>query len=405
VRSFDLVLFGATGFTGQLVAEYLVKKKSAGVRLALAGRDRGKLETLARGLGASVPILVGNVRDPASIDAIARQTRVVCTTVGPYATYGGPLVAACAEHGTDYCDLTGELQWVRRMMDAHEGTAKRTGARIVPSCGFDSIPSDLGVAVLQGYAKARHGAPCDRITYAVTKLRGGASGGTVASMLQMVEEATVDAGVRALLKDAYCLNPVGEREGPDDARFHGAAWDAELGAWTAPFVMGAINERVVRRTNAISGFAYGRSFRYREVVAFPRGPAGFALSVGAAFGLGAFAVAAAVPPVRALLRHTVLPSPGEGPSEQRRARGCFEITLLGQGRSKDGRPFTVRGKVAGQGDPGYAATSRMLGEAALCLALDESSSQGGFLTPAVAMGDRLVARLRAAGMTLHAGET
>jgi short subunit dehydrogenase-like uncharacterized protein len=354
-------------------------------------------------LGASVPILVGDVREPASIDAIARQTRVVCTTVGPYAEHGGPLVAACAEHGTDYCDLTGELQWVRRMIDAHQAAAERSGARIVPSCGFDSIPSDLGVAVLQEHARRTHGAPCDDVTFAVTKLRGGASGGTIASMLGMVEEATRDRDVRRLLQDAYCLNPEGEREGPDDAGMRGVSWDAELGAWTAPFVMGAINERVVRRTNALSGYPYGRSFRYREVLAFPRGARGFGLAAGAAFGLAAGIAAVTLPPVRAILRRSVLPAPGEGPSAERRARGFFEITLVGKGRATDGRPFTVRGTVAAQGDPGYAATSRMLGEAALCLALDERSPEVGFLTPAVAMGERLVVRLRAAGMTLRAG--
>jgi len=394
---FDLVLFGATGFTGRLVAEYLRNKPLA---WAIAGRDRAKLEALRVSLGVDVPILVGDVNDAASLEAMVAQTRAVCTTVGPYAKYGAPLVAACAARGVDYCDLTGESHFIRRMIDAHEVEARKTGARIVHCCGFDSIPSDLGVHVVQAHARAAHGAPCERVTFVLENARGGASGGTIASMLTIVDEAKRDRAVRKVLLDPYALNPEGERRGPDrDPR--GVAYDAAIGAWTAPFFMGPINTRIVRRTNALTGYAYGREFRYTELARFPKGPLGFALASATVAGLGAFMGAAAFGPTRALLER-LLPAPGQGPNESARKNGFFTIGFHGEGHDRDGRPFAVRGRVTGQGDPGYAATAIMLGESALCLAKDERTTGGGILTPAFAMGDALVRRLRAAGMTFEA---
>ncbi len=391
--SLDLVLFGATGFTGKLVAEYLRGKP---VRWALAGRDRGKLEALQRELGVDVPILVGDVRDPASLEAIVKQTRVVCTTVGPYAMYGAPVVAACAAHGVDYCDLTGETHWIRRMIDAHHEQAKQTGARIVHCCGFDSIPSDLGVWAVQDHALRTHGKPCSSIVYALGKSRGGISGGTIASMMNLMDEAKKDRAVRKVLLDPYALNPAGER-GPDGPDQRSVELDRDLNAWTAPFVMAAINTRIVRRTNALSDYRYGRDFHYREVMSFPRGPRGFATAFGVTAALGGFFVAAALGPTRKLLENTVLPAPGEGPDAHTRERGSFEVRLVGQG---DG--FRVEGRFAGKGDPGYGATSVMLAESALCLALDGRSTGGGILTPAYAMGGQLATRLRAAGFAIEA---
>jgi short subunit dehydrogenase-like uncharacterized protein len=402
LRSFDIVLFGATGFTGRLVADYLIGRRS-GARLALAGRDRAKLEALRRELpgAAEVQILTADVRDPASLDAIAEKTRVVCTTVGPYARYGGPVVAACAAHGTDYCDLTGEPQWIRRMIDAHHDEAARTGARIVHCCGFDSIPSDLGTQLLEDHARAAYGAPCESVVLAIRRMRGGASGGTVASMLALFEEIKRDPAVRAIVFDPYALNPPGERSGPDGPDARGVAWDPDLEAWTAPFVMAGINTKVVRRTNALTGYAYGRSFRYREVMAFPRGARGLTRALGQAAFLGGLLAAASIDRVRGLLER-VLPKPGEGPSPAERERGSFFATLLGKGTAADGRPFTVRGTVAAEKDPGYGATSIMLGESALSLAEDERTTPGGVLTPAYALGKKLLARLRAAGMRFEA---
>lgn len=394
---FDLVLFGATGFTGRLVAEYLHRKREPGLSWAIAGRSRDKLEAVRASLGLDVPILVGDASDPGSIVA---QTRVVATTVGPYAKYGPPLVAACAARGVDYCDLTGEPHFIRRMIDAHHAEAEKTGARIVHCCGFDSIPSDLGVHVLQSHARERHGGPCESIVLALQSARGGASGGTVASMLGLVDEAKRDPAVRAILLDPYALNPEGERSGPDrDPR--GLSWDARVGGWTVPFFMGPINSRIVRRTNALEGFAYGRQFRYVELTRLPRGPLGPLLGSAMLAGIGAFVGGAAFAPTRALLDRLV-PASGDGPSESARKKGSFRFALHGEGRDRDGRPFTVHGTVAGQGDPGYAATAIMFSESALSLAKDPRHTGGGVLTPAFAMGDPLVHRLRAAGMTFAA---
>lgn len=383
----DLILFGATGFTGRLVAEYLRGKP---LQWAIAGRDENKLRALKSELALDVPILVADAKDPQSI---VKQTRVVCTTVGPYAKYGSPLVAACAANGVDYCDLAGETQWIRRMIDAHHDDAKKSGARIVPCCGFDSIPSDLGTLMLQEHARENFGAPCDAITFALGKMRGGFSGGTVASLLNIVDELKRDPSVRKVLFDPYGLNPEGERKGPDGADQRGVAFDRELSAWTAPFMMAAINTRVVRRSNALSGYRYGRDFRYREVMAFPRGPRGLAMATGVTAGLGSFMAGMAIPPVRKVMQRFV-PAPGEGPSPRERERGFFEVDLVGHGRD-----FEVRGRVRGRGDPGYAATAVMLAESALSLAKDPRSSDGGLLTPAHAMGRRLIDRLIAAGMT------
>lgn len=410
-RRHDVVLFGATGFTGRLVAEYLVPRAAGlGLRWALGGRDREKLEALRRELAtidaraADLPILVADVRDPSSLAAIARDTEVVCTTVGPYAKYGTPLVEACVEHGTDYCDLTGEVTWIRRMVDAFHDRARTSGARIVHCCGFDSIPSDLGVHLLQSHAVAEHGAPCGRARLYVGKSRGGVSGGTIASMMGIADEVKRDPGVRKVLFDPYALHPEGERHGPHAPDPRGVAWDDEAQAWTCPFVMGAINSRVVRRTNALDGWPYGRDFVYDEVMAFPRGAKGAAIATGVTAGLVGFLAAAALGPTRALLERTVLPKPGEGPSRETRERGCFELRLLGHGVDPDGRPFRVEARVEGKSDPGYGETAKMLAESATCLALDGPSLdvEGGILTPAHTMGDRLVDRLRKAGMVFDA---
>ncbi len=398
MQDFDLVIFGATGFTGQLTAAYVAQHKGA-ARIAIAGRDRAKLEALRDQLGADVGIVVADVADRASLDALVERTKVVCTTVGPYAKYGDALVAACVAAGVDCCDLTGEAQWVKRVIDAHHEAALLSGARIVNSCGFDSIPSDLGTMMLQSHARATHGAPCAKVTFAMRRMKGGASGGTVASMFEMFEAAGRDAGARKALGDPYSLVPKDAR-GPDRSDVSGVAWDDDLQAWTAPFIMASHNAKIVRRSNALMGFPYGRDFSYREVSAFKRGARGLARAASMTMGLAGLAVAGTAAPLRSLLK-VRLPKPGEGPSKELRERGFFDVELMGKGTSKDGAPFTVRGRVAAKGDPGYAATARMLGEAALCLAMDGENSGGGVLTPAAAMGEPLLQRLRAAGMTFE----
>ncbi|MDJ0864987.1 MAG: saccharopine dehydrogenase NADP-binding domain-containing protein [Myxococcota bacterium] len=399
-RELDVVVWGATGFTGRLVAEYLLEHYggSGPLRWALGGRSRSKLEALredlARDIGggaAELELVLGDGDDEASLTALAERTRVVCTTVGPYARYGSKLVAACVRTGTHYCDLTGEAQWMRRMIDAHQAEAETSGARLVHTCGFDSIPSDLGVFFLQREMQARHGAPCARIGYRVVGFQGGFSGGTAASMLNVLEEATRDPEVRRVLADPYGLNPAGRRSGPDGPERMSPAWDSDFESWTAPFVMGAINTRVVRRTNALLGDAYGADFRYDEAVLTGSGPVGWLKAAGTAAGMAGVMAAGGVGPLRRLIGSR-LPAPGEGPSKAQREAGYWDVLLHGEHPEDRGK--SLRARATGDRDPGYGSTAKMLGESAVCLALDPLTAGGGFWTPASAMGEPLLARLQ-----------
>lgn len=405
-RRHDVVLFGATGFTGKLVAEYLAEHYGeSDVRIALAGRNREKLEAVRNdlkryGIG-DWPILIADSFDRASLDAVAKDTSVVCTTVGPYQKYGAGLVAACVEHGTDYCDLTGETPFIREMVDAHHDRAVQTGARIVHCCGFDSIPSDIGTWMMHREMHAQHDAKLRSVKFFAGESKGGLSGGTVASMMLIAEKVRKDPSLRKLLGHPYALNPPGERSGPDRNDAMGVSLDSDLGMWTGPFVMAAINTRVVRRSNALMGYPYGRDFRYSERMSFGKGPRGMAMASMAAGGITGFMAAAAFEPTRKLLKKR-LPDPGEGPSKEAREKGFFVVRLIAKGETRDGREVELRGRVEGKKDPGYGETAKMLGESALCLALDPSEDEGGILTPASAMGDTLLERLRAADMVFRA---
>jgi short subunit dehydrogenase-like uncharacterized protein len=399
-REFDVVVWGASGFTGRLVAEHLLAGYGIDgpLRWALAGRSQSRLVEVRRGLGAEaaeLPLILADAEDEVSLDAMVKRTRVVCTTVGPYALYGSALVAACVAQGTHYCDLTGEVPWMRRMIDAHDQRARETGARIVHTCGFDSIPSDLGVWFLEREMQQRFGSGADRVKFRVRDARGGFSGGTIASMLNMQDEAVRDPDVRAVLADPYGLNPDGERRGLDGPERTLPEYDADFDAWVSPFVMGAINTRVVRRSNALLGYRYGREFRYDEAMLLPFGVWGFPLAAMVSTGTAAAGAVTSVAALRRALSR-LLPQPGQGPSRQARESGYFRIELLG----KSGAGAALRVAVRGDRDPGYGATSRMLGEAAVCLAKDPLASPGGVLTPSVAMGDALLERL-----PVHAGVT
>ncbi len=399
-RTYDVVLWGATGYTGRLVADYLATAPHAqSLRWAIAGRDRGKLERVRGELAAitprlaSLPILLGDAAEGPSLDAIATQTRVVCTTVGPYAQHGSELVAACVRAGTHYCDLTGETNWIRAMIDAHHDEAVAKGARIVHTCGFDSIPSDLGVHMLHHAMRAR-GAQLAKVDAYYGEQKGKLSGGTFASLLGVIDAARKDKQVRRVLGDPYGLNPEGARgfDGPD-AR--GVAWEPRLKKWTAPFVMAAINTRVVRRSNALLDHAYGETFRYSEQMSFPGNPRGLMIAGGVAAAVAGVLVASQVPPLRKRLI-AKMPKQGEGPTQAEREAGFYVLRLLAEGEG--GMP-RLMGRVEDRYDPGYGSTSRMLAEAAMCLALDELDTPGGVQTPASAMGMTLVDRLRASGMT------
>jgi short subunit dehydrogenase-like uncharacterized protein len=395
-RDFDIVLWGATGFTGRLVAEYLVGRYGArnSFRWALGGRNQSKLEAVRQELGApDLPLVLGDGGDPASMEALARRTRVVCTTVGPYARYGSHLVAACARVGTDYCDLTGELHWIRRMIDAHDAEARSSGARIVPTCGFDSIPSDLGTFYVQREMRARAGESSPLVKAGVADFSGGFSGGTVASMLDLVEEATADPAVRRLMADPYALDPAGRAPGPASPDRLRPSWDHDFGQWTAPFLMAGINTRVVRRSNALLGDAYGRTVRYEEMMLTGAGPIGALRASAVAAGSGLAVGALALGPIRRWVA-TRLPAPGEGPSREERESGYWELRFHAA-PPHDGSAPPLEARVTGDRDPGYGSTAKMLGESAVCLALDDLDSAPGFSTPAAAMGDALIPRLEA----------
>jgi short subunit dehydrogenase-like uncharacterized protein len=393
-RQYDVVVWGASGFTGRLVVEYLLERypNGDGLRWAVAGRNRSRLEQLFTSLKDSSrkpAIIIADSHDQESLDEMARSTRVMLTTVGPYAKYGSELVDACVKTGTHYCDLCGEVQWMRQMIDQHQSDAQASGARIVMSCGFDSIPSDIGVHFLQQQAREQCGAACAEVTLLVRAMKGGASGGTYASMLNAIEQAGRDRSVARILRDRYALNPEGEREGPDRTDQRGPEFNADANVWTAPFVMAGVNTRVVRRTNAITGFTYGRDFRYHEATITGPGVGGRFKSAMMTAGLGLFMLASALSFTRRFVVQKLLPKPGEGPNQQERENGYFNLLLLG--KLPDGQLMRVR--VKGDRDPGYGSTSKMLAESAICLAMNDSLVGGGFWTPASAMGDSLLRRL------------
>ena len=402
-RELDIVVFGATGFVGKLTAEYLAQHAPDDVRVGLGGRSEEKLERVRSSLGERAkdwPLVVADSSDPDSMKALAERCRVVATTVGPYRRYGMPLVEACANAGTDYADLTGESLFVREAIDRFHETAKANGARIVNCCGFDSIPSDLGVYVLHEEAKKDGAGDLENTTYVVRGMKGGPSGGTIDSARGMIDEAKADPAARKIAYDPYALSPdrSAEPDLGDESDLRAPLHDDELGEWLSPFVMQMINTRVVRRSNALQDWAYGRKFRYRETMAGGSGLVGRAKAIATTGGVGVMFGALSFGPTRKVLDR-VLPKPGEGPSAEARAKGFFKIDV--HTRTSTGARYVCR--VAAQGDPGYAATAVMLGETALCLALDRDKlpDRAGVLTPASALNGALVDRLREAGMTLE----
>lgn len=408
-RELDIVVYGATGFAGKLTARYLATA-GTGVRIGLAGRSAERLRAVRDDLGAAArdwPVLVADASEPSTLEAMAARTRVVITTVGPYTRYGLPLVAACAAAGTDYADLTGEAMFIRNSIDLHHKQALDTGARIVHACGFDSIPADLTVYALYRRTGADGAGELVNTDFVLRDFAGGLSGGTIASMTEVLRAASSDPEVRRLLNDPYALS--GDRAAepdlgpqPDLLWRRGGDIAPELaGIWTAGFVMAAVNTRIVRRSNMLLDWAYGGRLRYSEH-----------MSVGSSIGapaMSALLTAAGNATVSLGSRffrflperlvERVVPKPGTGPSEEQRQHGhyraqTYTVTTTGA---------RYRAIIAQQGDPGYQATSVLLGESGLALALDRDklSDLRGVLTPAAAMGDALLTRLPAAGVTLQ----
>ena len=397
-RPYAVVLYGATSFVGQITAHYLTEflsntkdKDGADVTWAIAGRDEAKLNELQSKLGSTVDIILANSDDADSLDEMTKQTQVIISTVGPYLKYGEPLIKSCTTHGTDYVDLTGEAIFIKDMMDKYQDAAKQSGARIVNSCGFDSIPSDLGVYFTQTQAEEKFGRACDVIHMRVKAAKGGLSGGTIASMATIFEEVGKDKSRRKQVANPYLLNDDKDAPNVRQANVSKPEYDSEHKRWLAPFVMASINTRIVHRTNQLLGYEYGRDFKYDEAMWMQDGVKGQLSSYAMSAGLFGFATAMMVKPSRELLAKHVLPKSGSGPSAEEQANGYFDIRLFGETANKD----TINTKVTGDKDPGYGSTSRMLAQAALCLAQDISKEEiaGGFWTPASAMGKHLLARL------------
>lgn len=397
---FDLVVFGATSFVGRLLTRYLLATFGAeGNRLnwAIAGRSHDRLKELCGDLGPEamqLPLITANALDESALARLCEQTRCVVSTVGPYELLGEPMVKVCAYTGTDYCDLSGETPWIQRMITAYEPIARETGSRLIPSCGFDSIPSDLGVYFLQQEMQTAFGRPAVQISMRVRGIKGGLSGGTIASLMQVVKMAAQDTSIREDLANPYALCPSIRTHPAQQPDINEAQYDADSASWVTPFTMSAINTKVVHRSNFLLDNAYGNTFQYDEAVAHKtrlrartaaQGERGFMLLMGR-------------PLTRRLLTRFVVPKPGEGPSAKTQNNGYFKLQFRGRTEANE----TLQVTVSGDRDPGYGATAEMLGQAAACLALDLRTEDlaGGFWTPASAMGGRLLERLQqATGVT------
>ena len=384
-RELDIVVYGATGYTGALVADYMNQRYGADgeLRWAIAGRSLEKLQGLRDELSlpAGVELVQADASDPASLEAMVRRARVILTTVGPYQLYGGALVAACAAHGTGYVDLCGEPTWMQQMIEQHSDTAAASGARIVFSCGFDSIPFDLGVYYLQGIAKERFGKPLHRIRGRVRGLQGTWSGGTLASFRATMAAAAEDPSLLAALQDPFALTP--GFTGAEQPNGFKPAFDQVMDSWVAPFVMATINTKNIHRSNLLLGHPYGENFRYDEMLLTGPGEQGETM-------------AKAVAADTSMATDTT--APGDGPTREQRENGFYDLLFVGNTDVDDFLTVNVKGDM----DPGYGSTSKMMSEAAVCLALNPDLASGGFWTPASAMGSALIERLQAnAGLSFE----
>lgn len=399
---YDVIVFGATSFVGQILAQYLTDQfnqpgqdanEKETLNWAIAGRSQAKLdEVKAKIKQPNLTTIIADAHDEAAIKKMCEQAKVIISTVGPYALYGETLVKVCAESGTDYCDLTGEVQWIDRMLKKYESTAKASGARIVHCSGFDSIPSDMGVYFTQKEAKKNLGEYCNNISMRVKAAKGGASGGTIASILNITEEVMKDPALRKDLVNPYLVCPPDHNFKARQFDTKKPTFDKNFNGWTAPFVMAGINTRIVFRSNALAGSLYGNDFKYDEAMLVGKGFKGRLTATGLVAGLGAFFIGAALKPTRWVLEKYVLPKPGEGPTPKEQIEGYYDIRFIG--KTASGKE--IRSKVVGQGDPGYGSTSKMLGQVGACLALDSellAEKEGGFWTTSTLLGDRLIERL------------
>ena len=397
-REFDIIIWGASGFTGRLVAGYIFNKygTNGNLKWAMAGRNLAKLELVrSKVADKTVPLVVADSNDDESLKEMVKRAKVICTTVGPYAKYGSKLVSVCIENQTHYCDLAGEVQWIRRMIDKHHESAVANQTKIVNCCGFDSIPSDMGVYFIQKISKAKKGQIAKQIQMRVAGASGGISGGTYESLSHVNEEAHKDKNIFKVLINPYGLNPVGEQEGLDKYDLRTIVYDKASKSWIGPFIMAAINTKIVRRSNALSGYAYGKDFRYDEATLSGKGLKGRVKGFISVIPIGLMMSAKPGSLLKRII-DKILPKAGEGPNKKQRENGFYNLRFYIT--YEDGSKALA--KVIGDMDPGYGSTSKMLSEAAICLAKDELSYLGGVLTPSTAMGDKLLSRLeKNAGLT------
>ncbi len=399
-NQFDIVVFGATSFVGQIICKYLLTHNE-GLTWAAAGRSEQKLIELKKSLGHSANDLitiVADATDEEQLKQLCASTKVVISTVGPYALYGEALVKTCVALGTDYCDLAGEVQWIAKMLTRYEPLAKVSGARIVNCCGFDSVPSDLGVYFLQQASKEQFGSTCSEIKMRVKAMKGSASGGTVASMTNIFKEVVKDPELRKTLANPYSICPPEHGFKARQNNMTRPQYDADFDSWTAPFVMAAINTRIVHRSNALVEGGYDQDFQYNEAMLTGKGILGSGIAIGVGAGLGGFAMAAVLPPTRWAMEKFILPKPGEGPSPEAQVKGFYDLRFYGTTTAGQ----EIRCTVTGDQDPGYGSTAKMITQSAICLIKEVTKQQkeGGFWTPASIFGQPLITRLEA-----HAGLT
>ena len=403
-RQYDIVVWGATGFTGQLVCEYLASNYNinydSDLKWAIAGRNQQKLEKIQTQLiknnkgNGSMSVLVGDSLNVDSLVKITAQSKVVLTTVGPYSLYGKQLISACIKTGTHYCDITGEIPFIWDRIREDHAQAVKANVKIVHSCGFDSIPSDLGCLFLQNYAIQNIGSPCSSIKLYVDKIKGGVSGGTVFSMIEIIKRST-DKKIRKILFNPYALYPEKIEKGPKQPWQKKTQWDETVHCWISPFIMAQFNSCIVRRSNALLNFKYGRDFLYDEVIMLPNKKISYLKAEIRRMGFKTLTALLYFSLTRIILQKTVLPNPGQGPSKETREKGYFKLKLVG---TLNGEKIGIQ--VSCNKDPGYSGTAQMISEAALCLAKDEEKlpEKYGILTPASAMGSVLIERLQNAGM-------
>ena len=403
---------GATGFTGKLVVEYLIKNygiENENFTWAIAGRDKNKLERVLSSLkdvdpnSNKIPTLIVDSHDTISLDKMTSISRLVISTVGPYLKFGEALVESCVKNSTHYCDLTGEVPFIRKSIDAFDLKAKKNNCRIVHSCGFDSVPSDIGVLLLQMNSLKKFNKPCDEVNLYVRSIRGGLSGGTIDSMISIYDYMGSNPDHQKLLKSPFSLNPRDSiKNNTRQPSLKSVKWDGDIQRWLCPFIMAGFNSKIVRRTNAITDHRYGIDFRYSEVSSFKKGLTGFLKAMVMFIGLVIIQISLKVRPLLWFLRKFFLPSPGEGPSREIRDNGFFKLDIIGSMDNIKKIRFTV----TGEGDPGYSATAKMITESALSILLDEDRipKVSGVLTPAAGIGVVLAERLNDKGFNFSLNE-